>query len=131
MPTASSIGLESARAPATRYEASSNSKKSPESSRFLGGPLQPGSHLSHAIIPGGTMKELVEAIATALVDHPEGVRVNAVTGGQVTVLELHVHPEDLGKIIGRQGRTAKAIRTLVGAGALKSHKRYSLEIREG
>ena len=77
------------------------------------------------------MKELVEAIATALVDHPEGVRVNAVTGGPVTVLELHVHPEDLGKIIGRQGRTAKAIRTLVGVGALKSHKRYSLEIREG
>jgi uncharacterized protein len=76
------------------------------------------------------MKELVEAIATALVDHPEGVRVNAVSGAQVTVLELHVHPEDLGKIIGRQGRTAKAIRTLVGAGGVKSHKRYTLEIME-
>ena len=57
------------------------------------------------------MKELVEDIARALVDHPEGVEVKAVEGSQVTVLELRVHPEDLGKVIGRQGRTAKAIRT--------------------
>ena len=56
------------------------------------------------------MRELVEDIAKALVDHPEGVQVKAVEGSQVTVLELRVHPEDLGKVIGRQGRTAKAIR---------------------
>lgn len=76
------------------------------------------------------MKELVEAIARALVDHPEAVEVKSVDGSQVIVLELRVHPEDLGKVIGRQGRTAKAIRTLLGAGGMKLHKRYTLEILE-
>jgi predicted RNA-binding protein YlqC (UPF0109 family) len=79
---------------------------------------------------GGAMKELVEEIARALVDHPEGVQVKAVEGSQVTVLELRVHPEDLGKVIGRQGRTAKAIRTLLGAAGMKLHKRFTLEILE-
>jgi predicted RNA-binding protein YlqC (UPF0109 family) len=76
------------------------------------------------------MKELVEAIARALVDHPEDVRVNSVDGSQVSVLELRVHPEDLGKVIGRQGRTAKAIRTLLTAAGMKLGKRYTLEILE-
>jgi len=76
------------------------------------------------------MKELVEAIARALVDHPENVEVKSVDGTQVTVLELRVHPEDLGKVIGRQGRTAKAIRTLLGASGMKLHKRFTLEILE-
>jgi uncharacterized protein len=76
------------------------------------------------------MKELVEAIARALVDHPEEVQVKSVEGSQVTVLELRVHTEDLGKVIGRQGRTAKAIRTLLGAGGVKIHKRFTLEIVE-
>lgn len=76
------------------------------------------------------MKELVEAIARALVDHPEEVQVKSVQGAQVVVLELRVHPEDLGKVIGRQGRTAKAIRTLLGAGGMKQHKRFTLEILE-
>jgi hypothetical protein len=76
------------------------------------------------------MKELVEAIARALVDHPDEVQVKSVDGSQVTVLELRVHPEDLGKVIGRQGRTAKAIRTLLGAGGMKLRKRYTLEILE-
>jgi uncharacterized protein len=76
------------------------------------------------------MKELVEAIARALVDHPEDVKVNSVEGSQVTVLELRVHPDDLGKVIGRQGRTAKAIRTLMGASGMKLHKRFTLEILE-
>jgi hypothetical protein len=76
------------------------------------------------------MKELVEAIARALVDHPEEVKVTSVDGSQVTVLELRVHPEDLGKVIGRQGRTAKAIRTLLGAGGVKLRKRFTLEILE-
>jgi len=76
------------------------------------------------------MRELVESIAKALVDHPEQVQVNAVEGEQVTVLELRVHPEDLGKVIGRQGRTAKSIRTLLGAAGMKMKKRFTLEILE-
>jgi predicted RNA-binding protein YlqC (UPF0109 family) len=76
------------------------------------------------------MKELVEAIARALVDHPDDVQVTSVDGSQVIVLELRVHPEDLGKVIGRQGRTAKAIRTLLGAGGMKLRKRFTLEILE-
>jgi predicted RNA-binding protein YlqC (UPF0109 family) len=76
------------------------------------------------------MKELVETIARALVDHPEEVQVKSGAGAQVTVLELRVHPEDLGKVIGRQGRTAKAIRTLLGAAGMKQQKRFTLEILE-
>ena len=76
------------------------------------------------------MKELVEAIAKALVDHPEEVAVNAIEGEQVTILELRVAPDDLGKVIGRQGRTAKSIRTLLGAAGMKLKKRYTLEILE-
>ena len=76
------------------------------------------------------MKELVAAIARALVDHPDDVQVRALDGEQVTVLELRVHPEDIGKVIGRQGRTAKAIRTLLGAAGMKQQKRYTLEILE-
>jgi predicted RNA-binding protein YlqC (UPF0109 family) len=76
------------------------------------------------------MKDLVETIARALVDHPEEVQVKSGEGAQVTVLELRVHPEDLGKVIGRQGRTAKAIRTLLGAAGMKHRKRYTLEILE-
>jgi len=76
------------------------------------------------------MKDLVVAIARALVDHPDEVQVRAVDGEQVTVLELRVHPEDIGKVIGRQGRTAKAIRTLLGAAGMKQQKRYTLEILE-
>jgi hypothetical protein len=76
------------------------------------------------------MRDLVESIAKALVDRPEDVQVNAVEGEQVTVLELRVHPEDLGKVIGRQGRTAKSIRTLLGAAGMKLKKRFTLEILE-
>jgi uncharacterized protein len=76
------------------------------------------------------MKELVEAIAKALVDHPENVQVKSVDGEQVTVLELRVHPDDLGKVIGRQGRTAKSMRTILGAAGMKLKKRLTLEILE-
>jgi uncharacterized protein len=76
------------------------------------------------------MKELVEAIAKALVDHPDDVRVKSLDGQQATVLELRVNPEDLGKVIGRQGRTAKAVRTLLGVAGMKVRKRYTLEILE-
>jgi len=64
------------------------------------------------------------------VDHPENVQVRAVEGEQVTVLELRVHPTDLGKVIGRQGRTAKSIRTILGAAGMKVRKRLTLEILE-
>jgi uncharacterized protein len=76
------------------------------------------------------MKELVEAIAKALVDHPENVQVKSVDGEQVTVLELRVHPDDLVKVIGRQGRTAKSMRTILGAAGMKLRKRLTLEILE-
>jgi len=76
------------------------------------------------------IKELVEQIAKALVDHPEQVAVNSVEGEQVTILELRVAPDDLGKVIGRQGRTAKSIRTLLGAAGMKLKKRFTLEILE-
>jgi predicted RNA-binding protein YlqC (UPF0109 family) len=75
------------------------------------------------------MKELVELIARALVDHPDEVKVATIEGPQATVVELRVHPEDLGKVIGRQGRTAKAMRTLLGASGVKLHKRFTLETR--
>ena len=74
------------------------------------------------------MKELVVAIAKALVDNPDQVQVRAIEGEQVTVLELRVHPSDVGKVIGRQGRTARAIRTILNAVGMKLQKRFTLEI---
>jgi len=80
--------------------------------------------------PGGDMRALVEQIAKSLVDEPEKVSVQAVDGEQVTVLELRVSPDDLGKVIGKQGRTARSIRTILGAAGMKLKKRYTLEILE-
>lgn len=76
------------------------------------------------------MKELIEQIAKALVDNSEQVVVRAVEGEQVTVLELRVHPSDLGKVIGKQGRTARSIRTILNAAGMKLKKRFTLEILE-
>ena len=76
------------------------------------------------------MKELLEEIAKALVDNPEDVQVAEVEGEQTTVLELRVRNEDLGKVIGRQGRTARAIRTLLTAAGMKIRKRFVLAILE-
>ena len=76
------------------------------------------------------MRELIEAIAKALVDNPEEVTVRAVEGEQVTVLELRVHPSDLGKVIGKQGRTARSVRTILNAAGMKLKKRFTLEILE-
>jgi len=76
------------------------------------------------------MKELIEAIAKALVDNPDQVTVRAIEGEQVTVLELRVHPSDLGKVIGKQGRTARSIRTILGAAGMKLNRRFTLEILE-
>jgi len=76
------------------------------------------------------MKELVEMIAKALVDYPDEVQVRAIEGEAITVFELRVRQSDLGKIIGRQGRTAQAIRTILGAVGTKLHRRFTLEILE-
>lgn len=76
------------------------------------------------------MKELIEMIAKALVDNPDEVSVTQVEGEQTTVLELRVAQSDLGKVIGKQGRTARSMRTLLGAAGMKLRKRFVLEILE-
>ena len=76
------------------------------------------------------MKDLIISIAKALVDHPEQVEVLEVEGEQILVLELKVAKEDIGKIIGKQGRTALAIRTILSAASGKTKKRTVLEIIE-
>ena len=76
------------------------------------------------------MKDMVIDIAKALVEIPDEVTVREVEGEQVTVLELRVAPTDLGKVIGKQGRTARSIRTLLGAAGMKLHRRFTLEILE-
>jgi predicted RNA-binding protein YlqC (UPF0109 family) len=76
------------------------------------------------------MKELIEYIAKVLVDNPDEVRVNELEGKQTSVIELRVAKEDLGKVIGKQGRTARAMRTILGAASTKLKKRSVLEIIE-
>ena len=76
------------------------------------------------------MKELIEKIAKSLVDYPEQVSVTEIEGEQTTVLELRVAQDDLGKVIGKKGRTARAIRTILGASGMKLKKRFVLEILE-
>lgn len=75
-----------------------------------------------------SMKELVEVLAKSLVDNPQLVEVNEVEGAQSVIIELKVAPDDMGKVIGKQGRIAKAIRTVVKAAATKENKRVVLEI---
>ncbi len=76
------------------------------------------------------MKELIEYIAKLLVDNPEEVSVTELEGEQTSVIELRVAKEDLGKVIGKQGRTARAMRTILGAASTKMKKRSVLEILE-
>jgi len=76
------------------------------------------------------MKELIGYIAQALVDHPELVNVSEVEGDQKDVLELKVAKEDIGKVIGKQGRTARAMRTILSAASAQTNKRTVLEIVE-
>jgi predicted RNA-binding protein YlqC (UPF0109 family) len=76
------------------------------------------------------MKDLITRIAKAMVDQPDQVQVTEVEGNQTTVLELKVAKEDLGKIIGKEGRNARAIRTILGAASAKVKKRTVLEIIE-
>ena len=74
------------------------------------------------------MEELVRFIARSLVDHPDAVEVKTVEGAESIILELRVAPEDMGKVIGKQGRIAKAIRTVVKAASAKSEKPVFVEI---
>lgn len=74
------------------------------------------------------MKELLEHIARAMVDYPERVSVHQVDSDRLIVLELKVAPDDMGKVIGKQGRIAKAIRTVVSAAAVRENKRVVVEI---
>jgi predicted RNA-binding protein YlqC (UPF0109 family) len=78
----------------------------------------------------GAMKELITRIAQALVDNPDQVLVSEIEGNQTTVLELKVAKEDLGKVIGKEGRNARAMRTILGAASAKLKKRTVLEILE-
>ena len=76
------------------------------------------------------MKDLIEHIAKALVDSPDEVEISEIEGNQTSVLELKVAKSDLGKIIGKQGRTARSMRTILGAASTKLRKRTVLEIIE-
>ncbi|MBW4027548.1 MAG: KH domain-containing protein [Acidobacteria bacterium] len=76
------------------------------------------------------MQELVTEIARALVDAPDAVQVDAVERDESTVLRLRVAPTDVGKVIGKQGRTARSMRTILGAVSMKHHHRYTLDILE-
>ena len=91
---------------------------------------EPSRHLLNYNQADLDMKQLIEDIAKALVDLPDEVVVSEVQGEQVTVLELRVAPTDLGKVIGKQGRTARSIRTLLGAAGMKLNRRFTLEILE-
>ena len=77
-----------------------------------------------------SLKDLVEFMAKALVDDPDKVEVNEIVGEQTTVVELKVSKDDLGKVIGKQGRTARSMRTILNAASTKLHKRSVLEIVE-
>ncbi len=76
------------------------------------------------------MKKLVESIAKSLVDNPDKVQVSQLEGEQSSIIELKVAPEDVGKIIGKQGRNVQAIRIILGAAGMKLKKRYILELIE-
>jgi hypothetical protein len=78
----------------------------------------------------GLMRDLIAYIAKALVDNPDAVQVNEIEGEQTSVIELKVAKEDLGKVIGKQGRTARAMRTILSAASTKIRKRSVLEIIE-
>ena len=76
------------------------------------------------------MKELVELIAKSLVDNPDRVQVSQIDGEQSSIIELKVAPEDVGKVIGKQGRNVQAIRIILGAAGMKLKKRFILELIE-
>ena len=77
-----------------------------------------------------SVAELVREIAQALVDDPAAVQVESVDRDESTILRLRVAPQDVGKVIGKQGRTARSVRTILGAVSMKLHRRYTLDILE-
>jgi predicted RNA-binding protein YlqC (UPF0109 family) len=81
--------------------------------------------------PAKNMTDLVKEIARALVDNPENVSVEALQDGEGTVLRLRVASSDVGKVIGKQGRTARSLRTILSAASMKQRHRFSLDILEG
>ena len=85
---------------------------------------------SEPVVPGINMQELVQAIARSLVDAPDLVTVETIADGASTILRLRVGPGEIGKVIGRQGRTARSFRTILGAASMKLKRRYSLDIVE-
>ena len=89
-----------------------------------------GGHMKQTTDRPDDMQELVTQIARALVDAPEAVDVEAVEREESTVLRLRVAPTDVGKVIGKQGRTARSVRTILGAVSMKHHHRYTLDILE-
>jgi predicted RNA-binding protein YlqC (UPF0109 family) len=98
----------------------------------------PGGQFLNALVRGKSMtqnamvevEELVREIARALVDEPSAVEVESVGREETTVLKLRVAPTDVGKVIGKQGRTARSVRTILGAVSMKMHHRYTLDILE-
>lgn len=87
-----------------------------------------GTHMTqHDMV---AVEELVREIARALVDEPAAVDVQSVSREENTVLKLRVAPQDVGKVIGKQGRTARSVRTILGAVSMKLHHRYTLDILE-
>ena len=86
--------------------------------------------MSFWVLKEMAVKELVELIVKALVDNPDRVRATQLDGEQSSIIELTVAPEDLGKVIGKQGRNAQAIRIIIGAAGMKLKKRVNLEILE-
>jgi len=79
-------------------------------------------------MPEGQMKELIEYMAKSLVDHPAQVRVEVISGARSVVYELHVAPSDMGRVIGKDGRVANAMRSLVRIASARSGKRAIMEI---
>ena len=84
----------------------------------------------HEMVASPSAAELVREIVRALVDEPTAVEVDSVDRGDNTLLELRVAPQDVGKVIGKQGRTARSVRTVLGAVSVKLHHRYTLDILE-
>jgi predicted RNA-binding protein YlqC (UPF0109 family) len=99
-------------------------------SRGLSDPFTDGINMEPAFMEDIQIKELVEYIARCLAEHPEAVVVKEITGQQISVIELRAAKDDLGKIIGKEGRNAHAMRTIVNAAATKLKKRAVLEILE-
>lgn len=92
--------------------------------------MNQGTELQAGLTPAQDMKALVEEIARALVDIPESVNVEALEDRDGTVIRLRVAPSDVGKVIGKQGRTARSVRTILSAASMKLKHRFSLDIVE-